>query len=118
MTSLSFRPFIPRAIASAVLGTGIGLSATLAIATVALGADESVQGNAARPPIAPSSEVLVTQPAQISTDELLGSQRDGIDISEEPTLIFVLEDSVISPREQIEENKPANSNAIHFPLGN
>ncbi|MGF1536917.1 MAG: hypothetical protein ACFB4J_10605 [Elainellaceae cyanobacterium] len=113
--SLIHRTILHRTVAAAASAIGLGLVTTLAFAPNAV-ASEPTSDNSTAADTSPS-DALVTQPATASTSDLLGTQRDAIDISEEPTLIFTLEDNVLSARELIEENKPENSNAIHFPLG-
>ena len=71
--------------------------------------------NSAAPP---SSAALTTQPAQSSLSDLVRTSDGPLRVSDRPTLIFSLdEQTVLSPREQIEQNKPENSSAIHFPFG-
>lgn len=66
----------------------------------------------------PGSDALATQPAQRSLSDLVGTSDGLLRVDDRPTLVFSFEEqSVLSPREQIEQNKPENSNAIHFPLG-
>ncbi len=99
---------------------GVGLATALAIAAAAIAsaavASEPGETVTLESPLPAGSEALVTQPAQTSTFQLPNAQPDSIRVEDEPTLIFMLDETITSPRQQIEENKPPNSNAIHFPI--
>jgi len=64
------------------------------------------------------SEALTTRPVQVSLSDLVDFQSDHIRVEDRPTLVFSLGEPVTTSREQIQENKPENSNVIHFPLEN
>ncbi|MGB3614168.1 MAG: hypothetical protein WBA10_10265 [Elainellaceae cyanobacterium] len=129
MTLLAFTTSILQTVLQAMT-VGLGLAAALAVTPAAVAQltpleptrPEAESTEAASPEsitaIEVGSEALVTQPAQVSLSDLVDSPPDAISVEERPTLVFTLGDRVTTPREQIQENKPENANAIHFPLEN
>ncbi|MEO0407151.1 MAG: hypothetical protein AAF289_07370 [Cyanobacteria bacterium P01_A01_bin.135] len=102
------------------IAVGVAIS-TIAVALPSIALGQSLPAASAGAPI-PGSDALTTQPAQLSLSDLVEDSDGRLRVSDRPTLVFSYEESAIegqttSPRQQIEQNKPENSNAIHFPLG-